>query len=342
MFWITDSTNLRSSILRPRALALIAACGMMLSCSNQASESSAKDSKAQKAALQSTPKASNIEWYGDAAELPAQHPCHDSAPVLKKVLTRGSGGEISGVASEYTTIAELLKSQGDVEYLGGRTVQGVRWSDMNGDFEVVACNLRGGGIKAYRAPTDEGADRTKVPAQRPAFVLDLVGEANNVERGGLWRRYRTADEKIKAPREKVYWRNNDEGNEPHYVARAGLVAAEDTDSNGRVEMLGYTVYDFDASEHPEADDICPANIHRSRCRAFALTIIVFEGDEEVEQRLVLRVDGSQASVGDITSAGEMDEAQFATLSAVIEAYRPAIIEQVVAMLRDAKKLADTP
>lgn len=337
---------------------LITICGVSSGCSNQPSDASAKDEMTRPTGSHAQPQtqktaagpqgsrtddSAGVTWFSDPADLPESHPCHASAVVVEwrlKAPLKGDSADDNGPTLEWTTLGALREGEAADVGVDSLSVRGVRWHDADGEHLVATCNLSGGGIREFKGILLDNGD--EVSADRAQYLVDYIGEINDVERGDLRQMHRGSDGEWDTLDLTVLWRNNDESNEPHYVARAELVGVEDADQNGQPELVAFTLRDTRGTDEPNAKAICPAENHLSRCRVFEVILSARQGGEILAQRVVLRVDGAMVSVGEFVRPGTMGDDAFDTLKAALETHRDAALEQARATLRDAKKLAEAP
>jgi|GEM_PF-6453248 len=323
-----------------RVAGLGVVCVAMVGCLNQTQDSGAKDSAAQPAeAAAAKVELSDIQWFDSAAELPASHPCHDSTPVL--VVRYDESGdqthEDEPLMTERTTLGEAVDMlASNWVGFGPRMVRGAKWQDARGEYLVASCNMSGAGFRAFSETRD--ADKK----ERGVFVLAAHGEPNFVKRGAIRWMHRAQDGPWKSLHEEVLWHWVYEPG-PSFSGQADMLSVEDEDGNGTPEVVGVTLQDIVSSDAEDPATFCEAQgLKGSICAGFELKLVVREGEGALVQQILLGEDGSVVRVEDIARPETMRAQDFAKLSALANARRAAAITHVVGLLKQEKKLAETP
>lgn len=280
-----------------------------------------------------------LTWFRGVDKLPADHPCHDSTPVIGVIEHLEREGGESKTRLEYVrkTLGELRESL-DEEWVhfGPRTVRGVRWRTTEGDFVVATCNMGGLGFEdldGYVDLSDKGVNATGAE-----FMLGDVGEPPNLERGSVrWMQRRGRGHWMKL-HHQVQYSNDDAGNDPQYIARAELISAEDSDGDEKPEVVAFVLTDRFEWDDEESKKLCPSREPHRKCTAFGIDVIVREGDDQLVERVGLRLNGKLTLTHEADKPEVMDDQTFELLAARLERDRDEAVQKARAILREDGKL----
>lgn len=311
--------------------------------SNASEDNSTSDNAADEADRDETVEEDSsglaINRFRGVDQLPADHPCHDSTPVIwvREHLERKEGESKTSYDYRRTTLGELRETlDTDWVHFGPRTVRGVRWRTDEADFMVVTCNMGGVGFGDLGADAD--LSDKDVDASGAKFIIGRVGEPSNLERGSVrWMR-RRGHGNWTTLHHQIRYSNDDEGNDPQYIARARIVSAEDSDGDHQPEVVAFVLDDRFEWDDDERQKLCPSVDPRHRCNAFAVDVIVREEDDQLVERVGLRLDGEPALTRKADKPEAMDDKTFEALAARLQRDRDKAVQKARAILREDGKL----
>ncbi|MGM0559232.1 MAG: hypothetical protein ACQEVA_22795 [Myxococcota bacterium] len=281
-----------------------------------------------------------LTWFKGVDNLPKAHPCHDSTPV---VYAEDRLADRDGNPFEYSlsTLGELRGELGERwVHFGARTARGVRWTHDGREYLVATCSMGGTGYGGYDAEQyveTEGLDREETADAE--FLIGRVGEPNNIEFGTVHWMERNEAGAWETTFEKTAWAWDDEGNDPEYVARARVIAAEDSDEDRQPEVVVVTIdheYGWDETRKKRA--ICPERKLHHRCYGFVLEIIAREGNETLIDQVTLQLNGEHGLENEADRPDDMSDEAYETLRAQLDAHRDDAVAKARAILREAGKL----
>jgi hypothetical protein len=280
-----------------------------------------------------------LTWFRGVDKLPADHPCHDSTPVIRVIEHLEREGGESKTRFEYVreTLGELRETldTGWVHF-GPRTVRGVRWRTDNGDFVVATCNMGGLGFEdqeEFVDLSDKGVNATGVK-----FMIGKVGEPPNLERGSVRWMQRSGRGHWMTLHHRTQYSNDDAGNDPQYIARAELISAEDSDGDHKPEVVAFVLSDRFEWDDEEGEKLCPSLEPHRKCTAFGVDVIVREGDAQLVERVGLRLNGKLTLTHEADKPEAMDDQTFELLATRLERDRDKAVQKARAILREEGKL----
>lgn len=308
--------------------------------SSEADESEETDKPDKEEVAPDTDDGLELTWFKGVDNLPKAHPCHDSTPV---VYAEDRLASADGNPFEYSlsTLGELRAKLGpNWVHFGPRTARGVRWTHDGREYLVATCSMGGTGFGGYDADSyveTEGLDREETADAE--FLIGRVGEPNNIEFGTVHWMERSEGGAWETTFEQDAWAWDDEGNDPEYVARARIIAAEDSDADRQPEVVVVTIgHEYGWDEKDKKKAICPERDLRYRCYGFELEIIAREGNQTLVDRITLQLNGEHALTKEAERPDDMTDEVYETLRAQLDKHREDAVDKARAILREDGKL----
>jgi len=265
----------------------------------------------------------------DVERLPAEHPCRDAALVIvdDHVPHPDTGTPTPALTVE--TLGELrAHPDTDWAHFGPRRVDVARWKTDDGEYALASCEMSGGG---FDTRVDWWKKKVGEAANDASFYLDGMTEVNAVEYASLiWMHRPAGEEGWRTIGSEVVESNDDEGNDPQFVARAQLLSVDDADGDGTVEVAAFTLQDCRGWNR----DVCPRDTPGGRDPQFVVATLVADGADALRGWTRLDARGEVLKTGEPEQPPTMSDAEFSELSARLERVRPTALERARAAIRE--------
>jgi hypothetical protein len=178
--------------------------------------------------------------FKGVAQLPPGHPCHDDATTLAHEVRDMKAG-VDDVYVRRKLGAWVPSAKRHSTGRGRRLVQGYRWRAEGQEYIVATCDMPGTGFRPWN-PTDSEVDMSGYAEDEAELVFEMSGEVSETEyaviatfmlENGSWLEL----QRLEA------WSNDDEGNNPSYIARARIVDVADTTGDAHPEPVSFLLFD---------------------------------------------------------------------------------------------------